>query len=75
MQAEEIFSGNRTTDEILEQSAVLTARLTVATETSGNSLLPTELNTTNMVLSTVIGALENSLSNSTVPPNEVLGYS
>jgi len=71
IQAEEIFSTNKTTLEILEQSVVLTARLTVATETSGISLLPSELNTTNVVLSNVITALE-SLSNGTAPPNEVL---
>ena len=74
IQAEEIFSVNRTNVQILERSAVLSARLTVATETSGISLLPTELNTTNMVLSNMITALESSLSNGTGPPNEVLGY-
>ena len=72
VQAEEIFSANRTNVQILQQSAALTARLTVATETSSISLLPAELNTTNMVLSNLIATLESSLSNGTAPPNEVL---
>jgi len=72
VQAEEIFSVNRTNVQILQQSAALTARLTVATETSSISLLPAELNTTNMVLSNLIAALESSLSNGTAPPNEAI---
>ena len=71
MQVEDIFSGNRTTAEILEQIASLTTQLEVATETTGISLLPTELNTTNTILSKVIDVLEDSVSMDTTPPNEV----
>ena len=71
MQAEDIFSGNRTTAEILEESASLTTQLVAATETSGISLLPTELNTTNTILSKVIHVLEDSVSTGSAPPNEV----
>ena len=71
LQAEDIFSTNRTTAEILEQSASLTTQLTVATETSGTSLLPSELNTTNTILSKVIDVLESSVSMDIAPANEV----
>ena len=71
MQAEDIFSGNRTTAEILERSILLTTKLVVATETRGISLLPTELNTTNTILSKVIDVLEDSVSMDTAPPSEV----
>ena len=71
MQAEDIFSGNGTTAQILEQSASLTTQLVVATEARGISLLPTELNTTNTILSKVIDVLEDSVSMDTAPPSEV----
>ena len=71
LQAEDVFSTNRTTAEILEGSASLTTQLMVATETNGTSLLPTELNTTNNILSRVIDVLENSVSMGITPPNEV----
>ena len=71
LQAEDVFSTNRTTAEILEGSASLTTELMVATETNGTSLLPTELNTTNNILSRVIDVLENSVSMGITPPNEV----
>ena len=71
MQVEDIFSGNRTTAEILEQIASLTTQLEVATETRGISLLPTELNATNTILSKVIDVLEDSVSMDTAPPSEV----
>ena len=71
LQAEDVFSRNRTTAEILEGSASLTTQLMVATETNGTSLLPTELNTTNNILSKVIDVLENSVSMGITPPNEV----
>ena len=71
MQAEDIFSGNRSTAEILERSAALIAQLVVATETRGISLLPTELNITNTILSKVIDVLEDSVSMDTAPPSEV----
>ena len=70
-QAEDVFSTNRTTAEILEGSAILTTQLMVATETNGTSLLPTELNTTNNILSRVIDVLENSVSMGITPPNQV----
>ena len=71
MQAEDIVSGNRTTAEILGESASLTTKLVAATETSGISLLPTELNATNTILSKVLDVLEDSVSMDTAPPNEV----
>ena len=71
LQAEDVFSRNRTTAEILEGSASLTTQLMVATETNGTSLLPTELNTTNNILSKVIDVLENSVSMGITPANEV----
>ena len=71
LQAEDVFSRNRTTAEILEGSASLTTKLMVATETNGTSLLPTELNTTNNILSQVIDVLENSVSMGITPANEV----
>ena len=70
-QAEDVFSRTRTTAEILEGSAILTNQLMVATETNGTSLLPTELNTTNNILSRVIDVLENSVSMGITPPNQV----
>ena len=71
MQAEDIVSGNRTTAEILEESASITTKLVAATETSGISLLPTELNATNTILSKVIDVLEDSVSTGSAPPIEV----
>lgn len=75
LQAEEIFSENRTTEQILSDSATLTGQLAAATDTDGVSLLPTELNVTNNILSSVIAVLENSLSNTTSRPAEVTGLS
>ena len=69
-QAEEFFSANRTTKQILAESGTLTAQLVAATETNDRSLLPTDLNTTNNILTTVITALENSSTNA--PQNDVL---
>ena len=71
LQAEDIFSENRSTAQILERSAALASQLVVATETRRISLLPTELNTTNVILSRLIDVLEDSISKGTAPPNEV----
>ena len=71
-QAEEFFSANRTTEQILAESGTLTAQLVAATETNDRSLLPADLNTTNNILTTVITALENSSSNTSAPSNDVL---
>ena len=71
LQAEDIFSGNRSTAQILERSAALASQLVVATKIRGISLLPTELNTTNVILSRLIDVLEDSISMGTAPPNEV----
>ena len=68
---EDIFSSNGTTIEILEQSVSLTTQLTVATKTNGISLFPSELSTTNTILSKVIDVLESSVSMDIAPANEV----
>ena len=68
---EDLFSGKRTTAQILEQNASLITQLVAATESSGISLLPSELNTTSSILSKVIDLLETGLSMGVVPPNEV----
>jgi len=62
-------------EQILSDSAALTGQLAVATDTDGISLLPMELNETNNILSSVIAVLENSLSNTTAPPAEVINLS
>ena len=74
LQAEEIFSENSTIEQLLSDSTALTGQLAVATDTDGISLLPTELNATNSILSSVIAVLEDSLSNTTAPPAEVMNF-
>ena len=71
LQVEYIFSANLTIAQILEQSAFITTQLTIATDTSGTSLLPSELSITNTILSKLIDVLESSVSTGTVPANEV----
>lgn len=71
LQVEDLFSGKRTTAQVLEQNASLITQLVAATENSDISLLPSELNTTNNILSKVIGLLETGLSMGLVPSNEV----
>ena len=68
---ENIFSANLTTAEILEQSVSVMTQLTIATDTNGTSLLPSELSTTNTILSKLIDVLESSVSMGTAPANEV----
>ena len=49
-------------------AVVITAKLAVATEPEPISLLPTDLNTTNSVLSSVISSLESSLEEASTDP-------
>ena len=65
-----IFSGGRTNAELLAQSTAITLVLNV-TAAEVVSLLPTDLNTTNNILSNVIDVLEESLSSAAVTPEEV----
>ena len=55
----------------MAQSAAITNQIVIATNATVVSLLPTDLNTTNNVLSNVIGALEDGLSSGVEAPDEV----
>ena len=55
----------------MAQSTAITNQIVIATNATVVSLLPTDLNTTNNVLSNVIGALEDGLSSGVEAPDEV----
>ena len=71
LQAADVFSGNRSIAQVLTQSAAITNQIVIATNVTVVSLLPSDLNTTNNVLSNVIGALEDGLSSGVEAPDEV----
>ena len=55
----------------MAQSAAITNQIVIATNATVVSLLPSDLNTTNNVLSNVISALEDGLSSGVTAPDEV----